>query len=436
MISCAELPKAIIERLNLINTGNERHNTLSDTNTNGATQMTDKYKCPECENGVLSESVDGALGCSACSYSITESDAEEKFKAGELTMVSEEDEKKFSFGKKKDDDEEEEEEEEDMDESTMNRQTWAVAMIVESDYKTFKAISAALAKEENAEKHSALVENTVKAHADTVFEGIDLEGVSWDDVVEMVNEKRDELKEVREDLMESLGSMELDESAQDNVALVFESAVRSQVGKMRAVMANEYRVKLSEAQDRFVSKLEDHIDPILEGAIDKWFKDNEVVLESNIRLNLAENFIDSLVGVFNAHYVEIPEDRVDVVESLNKKVKELNQKLSESAEQIQSMKDEALLHEKAQIVSKLSEGLTDVQSEKFNTLIEDVEFNDAQQFIKRLTTIKESFISNKSKSKSDSLDESTQDSKKDINEGKRELSNDLVSRTLDFLKYS
>ena len=126
--------------------------------------------------------------------------------------------------------------------------------------------------------------------------------------------------------------------------------------------------------------------------VEEWIKDNEIAIEKGLRAEIVEDFITGLKGLFEAHYINIPDDKVDVVEELTAKVEELEDSLNEEINSSVQLKKELNEHKKIEAIYTACEGLTQTQVEKMKSLAEGVEFTTEEEFVEKLETIKESYF--------------------------------------------
>ena len=126
--------------------------------------------------------------------------------------------------------------------------------------------------------------------------------------------------------------------------------------------------------------------------VEEWVKDNEIAIEKGLRAEIVEDFITGLKGLFEDHYIDIPEDKVDVVEELTTKVAELETSINEQIKSAIEMKKELNEHKKFEAIYAACEGLTQTQVEKLKSLAEGVEFTTDEEFAEKLSTLKESYF--------------------------------------------
>jgi hypothetical protein len=195
-----------------------------------------------------------------------------------------------------------------------------------------------------------------------------------------------------EDVAALVEGEELSEEFKTKAATIFEAAVVTRVKSELAKIQEEYDAKLVEEFVAIKEELVEKVDGYLGYVAEQWMKQNELALESGIKAELAESFIDGMKRVFEEHYVDVPAEKYDVLGSLEEQVIELEEKLNESVNaNIEMNKQIAEMH-RAGIVAELSEGLTDTEVEKFTTLAAEIVCEDVDSYTKKLQTIRESYF--------------------------------------------
>lgn len=185
---------------------------------------------------------------------------------------------------------------------------------------------------------------------------------------------------------------ELSEEFKTKAATIFEAAVVTRVKAEIASIQEAYDAQLVEEFALIKEELVEKVDGYLGYVTEQWMKQNEIALESGIKSELAESFIDSIKKVFEDHYVDVPAEKYDVLGSLGDKVDELESKLNESVNANIEMSKQIAEMERANIVSDLSEGLTDTESEKFASLASEIVCEDVDTLQSKLQTIRESYF--------------------------------------------
>merc|ERR1712072_1554502 len=222
---------------------------------------------------------------------------------------------------------------------------------------------------------------------------------------EKVKEEKEDKKEI--DVKEHVdalvaGDDSLSEEFKQKAATVFEAAIKSKVKEIAEDIQADYDKKLTEETSKSKDELVEKVDSYLAYVVEEWMKENELALERGIKGEIAEDFISGLKKLFEDHYIDVPDEKYNVLEDQASKIDELNNKLNESIAKNVELTKENGNFKKDQIVDEASENLTDTQKEKFNKLAEQVEYSNEEDFKTKVATIKESYFGKK---------ESTEDEK-------------------------
>ena len=205
---------------------------------------------------------------------------------------------------------------------------------------------------------------------------------------------------IKEDLALLFGdSSDLSEDFRLKVSTLFEAAVSTRVEIENARLEEEFEAKLEESYNEIKVDMMENIDSYLNYAVAEWIEENKLAVENNIRTQVTESFLTGLKGLFEEHYVEIPEDKADIVESMAERIEELEELVNETtADNIELSK---IVNEKEvrEISASLSEGMISTQKDKFTKLIEAVDYSDAEEFRKKANIIKETYFTGKSEVK-------------------------------------
>lgn len=214
---------------------------------------------------------------------------------------------------------------------------------------------------------------------------------------------------VKEDVEEMFVGEELSEEFKDKATTLFEAAVNARASIEIARLEEEYETKFNESLEQIHEELSSKVDSYLDYVVEDWMKENEVAIESTLRNELTEEFIDGLKKLFAEHYIDVPEEKVSVVESLAEKVSELEQKLDETITENVEMKRTLVESERVGLIGSFAEDLTVTQQEKFASLAEGIDFTgDLETYAKKLEVIKETyFSSNKKPAASTNIEEET-----------------------------
>ena len=188
------------------------------------------------------------------------------------------------------------------------------------------------------------------------------------------------------------GEGDLSEEFKRKAATVFEAAVKSKVRSEVERMEEEYKTELEENITTTKEELTEKVDAYLNYVVEEWMKENELAIERGLKGEIAEDFISGLKQLFEDHYVDVPDEKYDVLEAQSEKISELESKLNEAIEtSVQLKKNNASLV-KEQVVSEVSSDLADTEIEKFKSLIEDVDYSDEESYREKLGTLKENYF--------------------------------------------
>ncbi len=212
---------------------------------------------------------------------------------------------------------------------------------------------------------------------------------------------------VKEDVEEMFSGEDLSEEFKDKASTLFEAAVHAKALVEIARLEEEYESRLEEEVTSIVEGIESNLDTYLDYVVENWMKENEVAIESSLRNEIMEEFIGGLKNLFAEHYIEMPEEKIDVVEELAAKVERLEEALDETINENNELKAALTESARQEIVDEISEGLTLSQSEKFLALAEGVDFDgDLEAYKKKLSVVKESYFSS-SKPQTSYIEEET-----------------------------
>jgi len=188
------------------------------------------------------------------------------------------------------------------------------------------------------------------------------------------------------------GEGDLSEEFKRKAATVFEAAVKSKIRDEVARLEDEYKSELDESIKTTKEELSEKVDTYLNYVVEEWMKENELAIERGLKGEIAEDFISGLKTLFEDHYVDIPDEKYDVLEAQSEKITELEKKLNEEMGKVIDLKNSNSTLVREQVISETTTDLTDTEIEKFKSLTEDVEFTDGESFREKLDTLKESYF--------------------------------------------
>ena len=181
---------------------------------------------------------------------------------------------------------------------------------------------------------------------------------------------------------------------------VLTSKLSEEVERLEAEYAQNLEEEVSEVHTSLVEKVDSYLNYVVEG----WMKENELAVQQGLRTEIAEEFMTSLQSVFKEHYIEVPEGKDDLVDELNEQVTELEDTLNKTTDENIKLHEAVQLHEKAQVVREQSSGLAETEAEKLASLVEDIEFDNVENFEVKVKTVKESYFNNGTEESVDEVD--------------------------------
>jgi hypothetical protein len=198
---------------------------------------------------------------------------------------------------------------------------------------------------------------------------------------------------MKEDVEEMFSGSDLSEDFKEKASTIFEAAVSARIITETARLEEEFETKLFEAVAEINEELTSKVDAYLDYVVESWMEENEVAIQSSLRNEVMEDFIDGMKNLFAEHYIDMPEDKIDVVENLASKVEELETLLDEQITENVEMKRALLDSEKENVLESYMEDLAMTQQEKFAALAESIDFDgDLEVYARKLAIIKENYF--------------------------------------------
>ena len=217
--------------------------------------------------------------------------------------------------------------------------------------------------------------------------------------------KEDSELDIKADVDALVGDSDLSEEFKQKAATIFEAAIKAKVKEESQRLQGEYETKLKEDTETHKAELVEKVDSYLNYVVEEWMQENKIAIERGIKGEIAEDFIGGLKKLFEDHYIDVPDEKYNVLEDQASKIEDLEKKLNEEIEKnVKLNKDNGEL-KKEEIIKKSSEDLTDVEAEKFNKLAEEVEYSSEEDFTTKVKTIKESYFGKKEEAKSNDIDD-------------------------------
>ena len=211
-------------------------------------------------------------------------------------------------------------------------------------------------------------------------------------VKESIDQKIEDL-DVSQDV-EALvqGEEELSEEFKAKAATIFETAIKSKVRSELEIIQEENDKQMKELAETSMTNMVEKVDEYLNYVVEQWMSENELAIERGLKGEIAEDFISGLKGLFEDHYIDVPDEKYDILEANLTKIEELEDKLNKQMEenvQLKKAKGELV---KESLIADVADGMTDTETEKFQSLVDDVEFSDEDSYKEKLQTIKESYF--------------------------------------------
>ena len=214
---------------------------------------------------------------------------------------------------------------------------------------------------------------------------------------EEIAETKEEASEMNIDLSDDVKALvstdaDLSEEFKEKAATIFETAVKTRIQEQVKVLESQYEVKLSKETETIKEAMVEKVDSYLNYVVEEWMKENELAVERGIRTEIAEDFITGLKDLFKEHYIDVPEEKYNVLDDLNNQNKKLEDKLNEQIAKNVDLSKEVSTSAKAKAIDEVASDLADTEKEKFEKMAENVEYDSADKFKEKLETIKESYF--------------------------------------------
>ena len=174
--------------------------------------------------------------------------------------------------------------------------------------------------------------------------------------------------------------------------VIFEAAVKAKVAETVDSLEEQYKEELAEETTRIHNELVEKVDGYLNYVVENWMEENKLAIESGLRNEISESFMKALHGVFNEHYIEVPESKVDLVDDMAKRNDDLEEQLNASIENNIKLKEQVANLSKEHVINEAAADLSEAQTEKLKSLAEGVSFDNAEDFASKVATLKESYF--------------------------------------------
>lgn len=244
---------------------------------------------------------------------------------------------------------------------------------------------------DNSGKNKASISTKPSAASgDTQLGKMKQEEVESED--EVIEEEQLTEMDLTEDINAIFSDEQISEEFRSKVTTIFEARVYDKIAKLQEQLESEYASMLEEAVQAVQEDLTEKVNDYLSYVVEQWIADNEIAIESGLRSELTEEFIAGLRNLFAEHYIDVPSEKVDLVEELASKVEELETKLNEEIEYGIDLKKALVESYKNEAIIEVTEGLTATQVEKIKSLAESVEFSSVEEYKEKLETIRENYF--------------------------------------------
>ena len=295
-----------------------------------------------------------------------------------------------------------------------------------TEARTISAINASL-QEMNKDELDAIFEAAEKAKAKAKVESEDDEEDEDEDEEgddeegEVETEKKESAKKVQkeETFKEDLdalvkGEESLSEGFKAKAGTIFEAALQNKVATATVQLEERYASDLTEEVTAIKEDLVDKVDGYLNYVVENWMTDNEVAIEHGLKSEITESFINAMHGVFTEHYINVPEDKVEIVDALTEEVSDAKDQLNTATAANVELSEKVKSFEMAAIVTEASEGLAATEAAKLKELTESIDAADLEEFASKVATIKESYLTKDDKEVvAEEIDAITEDTKDD-----------------------
>ena len=241
---------------------------------------------------------------------------------------------------------------------------------------------------------SAVAPTTKPSDASAKMENEELDGEVISEKSHDMEEKKEMMKKKMKEDVDALFADDstISEEFKSKVSTIFEARVNDRVTQIEEEIETRYAGMLEEAVESVKADLTEKVDDYLSYVVEQWMEENQIAIESGLRAELTEDFIGGLRNLFAEHYIDVPAEKVDLVDELAGKVEELESKLNEEIERGVSYAKALVESRKNEIAREIGEGLTATQAEKIKTLAESVEFSTEDEYKSKLETLRENYF--------------------------------------------
>ena len=238
--------------------------------------------------------------------------------------------------------------------------------------------------EEMIAAHQSKVEEAAKVESEEELKALETAKAEIEEKIKSIS--------VKEDVDALTEGEELSEEFKEKAATVFEAAVKSKMRSEVERISEAYQTEKDQEMEAFKDELTEKVDTYLNYVVEEWSKENELAIERGLKGEIAEDFISGLKQLFEDHYIDVPDEKYDVLEAQSEKIAELEDRLNEEIQKNVDMSQTNSELVREQVIAEVSEDLADTEIEKFKELTNDVDFSDEESFKEKVSTIKESYF--------------------------------------------
>ena len=249
-----------------------------------------------------------------------------------------------------------------------------------------------VAETEVSEDEVVSEEDAVAEHHTKDEDGNVIEHEEEEVVAESESEQEEEMIDVEQDIQALLEGEELSEEFQNKARTIFEAAIRTKLSEIKEQVKVSYEEKLVEEVASIKEELKDRVDSYLEYVADEWVQENKIAIEHGLKSEMTESFLNGMRGLFEEHYVTIPEEKYDVIESMVDKLDEMEGKLNEQIEKNVALNKRLAESVSDVVFAEVTDGLAQTQKDKLAGLVDNVEFESETAYREKLNTLKESYF--------------------------------------------
>ena len=260
--------------------------------------------------------------------------------------------------------------------------------------------------EEMLATHSSKLEEAENAETEEELKKLEDAKAEIEEKIKSIN--------VKEDVEALVEGEELSEEFKEKAATIFEAAVKSKIRSEIERIVEQSKSEKDAEMESFKEEIAEKVDTYLNYVVEEWTKENELAIERGLKGEIAEDFISGLKQLFEDHYIDVPDEKYDVLEAQSEKISELEEKLNEAMQKSVDLTSSNANLVREQVISEVSEDLADTEIEKFKSLTQDVEFGSEESFREKLDTLKESYFPKAQTSSDKTIDDEDGSTAQDV----------------------